>query len=114
MVPVGLIGPIGPMRDALAHLLPLLRHRVVSEPCEHFLHSPRCGFPVPPDVRWGDHRETATQRRYSRIPVMSPLPNERVSEKPRLSFFDGEMTELPVCLPTWQAAALERAAHARG
>jgi len=45
---------------------------------------------------------------------MSPLPNERVSEKPRLSFFDGEMTELPVCLPTWQAAALERAAHARG
>ena len=45
---------------------------------------------------------------------MSPLPNERVSEKPRLSFFDGEMTELPVCLPTWQAAALEQAAHSRG
>lgn len=37
-----------------------------------------------------------------------------VSESNPDTFFDGEMTELPLCLPSWQATALEETAHSRG
>jgi hypothetical protein len=40
-------------------------------------------------------------------------PESRL-EQNRLSFFEGDMIELPLCLPAWQAAALEEAAHSRG
>ena len=45
------------------------------------------------------------------IPV---LPREGVSDSKSDAFFEGEMTELPLCLPSWQATALEEAAHSRG
>ncbi len=45
------------------------------------------------------------------IPV---LPKEGVSATNPDNFFDGEMTELALCLPSWQATALEEAAYSRG
>lgn len=32
----------------------------------------------------------------------------------KAALFDGDMIELPLCLPSWQASALEEAAHSRG
>jgi hypothetical protein len=39
-----------------------------------------------------------------------PLPSDDVKIEP----FDGEMVELPLFLPGWQAQCLEAAAHQRG
>lgn len=43
-------------------------------------------------------------------------PSVLTADKPsaNVSLFDGDMIELPLCLPSWQATALEQAAHSRG
>ena len=42
---------------------------------------------------------------------MSPTPT---CSDARIEPFDGEMVELALCLPGWQAQRLEAAAHQRG
>lgn len=42
---------------------------------------------------------------------MSPTPT---CPEAKIEPFDGEMVELALCLPGWQAQCLERAAHQRG